>query len=204
MSEQRLAWTSFGKVPRTPREYLADHYAALIYRRMSVNGASSKLATTVALYQRNRLRAAQGGMSPLGVNDERAKLAGRCIYCDAAASSVDHLIPRLAGGPDSVDNFVPACSSCNSSKGARDLFDWAARKGFFPLGATRRYLVLASRWCERAGVHDAPFEKLVSLQPPFRTSGLPWQWAKVALSRPPSRFGAVVPVGHPLPLPFPR
>ena len=123
-------------------------------------------------------------MSPIGVRDERRKFEGKCIYCGGLATSVDHLIPRMARGPDSADNLVAACRSCNSSKGARDLFDWAARKRFFPLIATRRYLVLAWRWCERAGALDALLEDLRRLDPPFRTHGLPWHWAKVAVERP--------------------
>ena len=181
--EQRLAWTSFGKPPETARDYLSDQYAAFLYRRMRFGGVSAAVAQKVALKHRNRLRKGVGGMSPIGVRDERRKFEGKCIYCGVVATSVDHLIPRLVGGPDSADNLVAACRRCNSSKGARDLFDWAARKRFFPLLATRRYLVLAWRWCERAGVLDASLDALRRLDPPFRTNGLPWQWAKVALAR---------------------
>ena len=120
----------------------------------------------------------------MGVHDERQKLTGKCIYCDAPGTSIDHLIPRLAGGPDSADNLVTACKSCNSSKAGHDLYDWADRQGFFPLVVTRRYLVLACRRCERADVLDVSLEELRSLDPPFRTNGLPWQWAKVAQLRP--------------------
>lgn len=34
------------------------------------------------------------------------------------------LIPTSEGGPDAISNQVPACQSCNSSKGARDAIEW--------------------------------------------------------------------------------
>ena len=144
---QELAWVSLGTPPMTVREYLVDHYAACMYRRMRVHGVESGLASALALKARKRLRSGEGGDVPaLGVKDERRKLTAGCIYCSGPADSIDHLIPRLLNGPDSADNLVPACKSCNSSKGARDLFEWAERKRFFPLAATRRYLALAWRW----------------------------------------------------------
>ena len=182
---QELAWVSLGTPPMTVREYLVDHYAACMYRRMRVHGVESGLASALALKARKRLRSGEGGDVPaLGVKDERRKLTAGCIYCSGPADSIDHLIPRLLNGPDSADNLVPACKSCNSSKGARDLFEWAERKRFFPLAATRRYLALAWRWCVRAGVLDATLEELRVLRPPFQTNGLPWHLAKLATARP--------------------
>lgn len=56
---------------------------------------------------------------------------GHCAYCDSeikrdgqaesrgAAFCVEHVVPTSAGGPDNLANYVPACISCNSSKGDR-------------------------------------------------------------------------------------
>ena len=98
----------------------------------------------------------------------------RCTYCGQSAETVDHLIPRLRHGPDSADNLVPACRWCNSSKGGRDVFEWATSKGFFPLAVIRRYLVLAWRWTERAQLLDAPVKALRASNPPFRVGDIPW------------------------------
>jgi 5-methylcytosine-specific restriction endonuclease McrA len=52
----------------------------------------------------------------------------RCTYCDAwyrrwknnwKTSSGDHVIPINKGGSHTMDNLVPACLSCNTSKGDR-------------------------------------------------------------------------------------
>lgn len=58
---------------------------------------------------------------------------GRCFYCEIELVRgmvvepadqkrqfhVDHLVPKILGGPDHIANYVPACHSCNSSKHAR-------------------------------------------------------------------------------------
>ena len=44
----------------------------------------------------------------------------RCHYCGKKAPlTIDHVIPLSQGGSHSKENIVPACQSCNSSKGAR-------------------------------------------------------------------------------------
>jgi hypothetical protein len=50
---------------------------------------------------------------------------GECIYCGKEAETTfDHLIPLSEGGEDTISNQVPACQSCNSSKGSRDVIEW--------------------------------------------------------------------------------
>lgn len=48
-----------------------------------------------------------------------------CHYCGDAAEALDHVIPRVAGGPDTTDNLVPACRSCNGAKSGHSLEEWA-------------------------------------------------------------------------------
>ena len=43
----------------------------------------------------------------------------RCAYCGAAASTVDHIVPRSRGGRNTWLNTVAACGSCNHRKGDR-------------------------------------------------------------------------------------
>ena len=58
-----------------------------------------------------------------------------CVYCGFKPSAedepltLDHVMPRSRGGSDEVENLVPACRSCNSSKGARTPEEWAATRG---------------------------------------------------------------------------
>ena len=130
---------------------------------------------------RQRRRMLRGETRPRAVDarDERKKLTGRCAYCGERATGIDHLIPRLADGPDSADNLVPACRSCNSSKGAQDVCVWARRHGFLPLDVLRRYLVLAWNWTERAGLLDAPTDALRAAEPPFTIGEIPWEHLEI-------------------------
>jgi 5-methylcytosine-specific restriction endonuclease McrA len=43
----------------------------------------------------------------------------RCAYCDAHATTIDHVLPRSRGGADSWENLVACCLKCNNIKGDR-------------------------------------------------------------------------------------
>jgi 5-methylcytosine-specific restriction endonuclease McrA len=48
-----------------------------------------------------------------------ARDGGRCVYCGAAASSLDHVVPRSRGGDSVWENVVTSCAPCNLRKGNR-------------------------------------------------------------------------------------
>lgn len=50
-----------------------------------------------------------------------ARDGGRCVYCGAAATSLDHVVPRSRGGGHDWENVVSACRRCNHVKGDRDV-----------------------------------------------------------------------------------
>lgn len=49
-----------------------------------------------------------------------------CAYCGAGDKKLhqEHFISVTAGGEYTHDNIIPACQSCNSSKGNKDFFIW--------------------------------------------------------------------------------
>jgi 5-methylcytosine-specific restriction endonuclease McrA len=47
----------------------------------------------------------------------------RCVYCfqESLNLTMDHVVPLSKGGVHDVSNIVPACKSCNTRKGTKDL-----------------------------------------------------------------------------------
>lgn len=41
---------------------------------------------------------------------------GKCVYCGAKATEIDHIVPRANGGTNSVHNLVASCRACNEKK----------------------------------------------------------------------------------------
>lgn len=86
------------------------------------------------------------------------ELPNQCIYCGSTKDlSYDHLIPRNCGGPDTPDNVVMACKSCNSSKGDKGVYEWFKldRRYELPRIAEGKYLKLLYRLHFEKGTLDA-------------------------------------------------
>lgn len=77
------------------------------------------------------------------INDPAVRAAvyaltgGRCAYCDCEleqgtgtteAFTIEHIVPRESGGPDNIANYVPACKSCNCSKGTSHVVTFIKRR----------------------------------------------------------------------------
>jgi 5-methylcytosine-specific restriction endonuclease McrA len=59
-----------------------------------------------------------------------ARDGGHCVYCSAAATTIDHVIPRSRGGRHVWENVVAACTRCNHIKADRSLTEmgWRLRR----------------------------------------------------------------------------
>ena len=80
--------------------------------------------------------------------------ANQCIYCGREkVLSVEHILPRSRGGPDSPDNAVFVCRECNSSKGDRRLYEWYGleKRYELPRIAEGKYLKLLFGLHEKMG-----------------------------------------------------
>jgi 5-methylcytosine-specific restriction endonuclease McrA len=54
---------------------------------------------------------------------------GLCAYCgEAKKLTMDHIDSIGAGGAHDISNIVPACRSCNGSKGDSVLIVWLAKR----------------------------------------------------------------------------
>lgn len=67
---------------------------------------------------------------------------GGCAYCGAAdgVPQRDCVLPISRGGRYTVDNVVPACRSCNSSKCNAEVTGWLRRKRLDEQAFLGRYI----------------------------------------------------------------
>lgn len=61
-----------------------------------------------------------------------ARTGGHCYYCGAPLGSkteftTDHILPKVAGGTDAIENLAPTCRTCNTVKGAKSLEEFRTR-----------------------------------------------------------------------------
>lgn len=86
---------------------------------------------------------------------------GTCGYCGAAATTIDHVLPRSRGGRHSWENVVSACHRCNHRKADRTLDElgWRLRSApIAPSGSAWRVLGHRKpdpRWSDWLGLASA-------------------------------------------------
>lgn len=88
---------------------------------------------------RRRARLADSGGPGVHKSDWQRLLrryGNRCAYCRLSAPlTMDHVVPIARGGRHSIGNVLPACRTCNCSKGDRLLIEWRTRRSLAPVVA---------------------------------------------------------------------
>ena len=75
-----------------------------------------------------------------------ARDGGRCAYCGAPATSLDHVVPRSRGGLHTWDNVVASCARCNHTKADRAISELGWRLRIVPRAPSgMAWRVLGSR-----------------------------------------------------------
>ncbi len=79
--------------------------------------------------QKKRKTSLRGVEATLTTDEWRETLSdygNHCVYCNQKSDKLqqDHIVPVSRGGGHTKDNVVPACGSCNSSKGNKPLLVW--------------------------------------------------------------------------------
>jgi hypothetical protein len=87
-----------------------------------------------------------------------------CIYCgEKGGLTIEHILPRCCGGPDTTDNAIRVCKKCNSSKGGKRLYEWTNydRKDQIQRIAEGKYLKLLYELHSKNGTLDVDKDNLV-------------------------------------------
>lgn len=58
-----------------------------------------------------------------------SRSGGKCVYCGAKATEIDHVVPKSSGGSNSTYNLVAACRACNQKKSNLSLKDFGKLVG---------------------------------------------------------------------------
>lgn len=81
--------------------------------------------TTKAQRRRAKKLALPASLTAAQWDEVKSCFNNRCAYCGQDKNlTLDHFIPVSKGGELSINNVLPSCTSCNSSKGAKDYFEW--------------------------------------------------------------------------------
>lgn len=167
-------------IPSTIGELLHKSYANLAMAHAATTHKATSYGRTHYMIRARLLKGLREGSMSVGsiLDDERLKLVlpQACCYCGSRERlSLDHLIASSRGGPDTGDNIVWSCRSCNSSKGDRDLLDWyATRSQFPPLLLLRRYLKLVIAYCEDRQLFGIALTEVPDL--PFSLQAIPQKY----------------------------
>lgn len=109
----------------------------------SLHSATTVIAIPAVVRLTRYVRVPHPVQVPLSRKGVFARDGGRCAYCGAAATSIDHVVPRSRGGLHTWDNVVAACRRCNHIKADRTLNElgWRLRSTpRVPAGMTWRVL----------------------------------------------------------------
>lgn len=79
--------------------------------------------------QRRKARKLKNGIFDITNKEWTNIYSSNCIYCGSLKNiQADHVVPLARGGTHSLGNLVPACKTCNLSKGARTITEWKKAK----------------------------------------------------------------------------
>jgi 5-methylcytosine-specific restriction endonuclease McrA len=79
--------------------------------------------------QRRRARVNQNGVYEITDKEMQRLYSSKCFYCKSPGKiEADHVVPIDLGGTHSIGNLVPACISCNRSKGKKTITAWNKQK----------------------------------------------------------------------------
>jgi hypothetical protein len=87
-----------------------------------------------------------------------------CIYCGAKSKlTTEHILPKSCGGPDTPDNVIRVCTSCNSKKSSKRLYEWNGLENKDSINriAEGKYLKLLYDLHEQAGTLDISQDNLM-------------------------------------------
>ncbi len=139
---------------------LTDKAVAVEEAEQEVHSERCTVPVPVVVKLTRYVKVPYAGSVPLTRRAVFARDGGRCQYCSAPATSLDHVVPRSRGGAHTWENVVSACGRCNHVKADRGVAElgWRLRRPpVAPTGAAWRVVGakrLDPRWRPFLGVDE--------------------------------------------------
>lgn len=109
-------------VVKTVRDLIYWQYAKII-------AGSAGIGKTDGYVMKKFKQLRQGSIAWNEIREyvKEKETGNECVFCGATTDlTLEHLLPRKFNGPDTEKNLVWICKGCNSSKGAKRLYEYFA------------------------------------------------------------------------------
>ncbi len=145
---------------KTVRDLIFWQYAKIIAKSAGINTRAFQMDRFIALRD-NKIKWSTTVREWIKENEKHDE----CIYCGSKTDlTIEHILPKSCGGPDTPDNVILVCKKCNSSKGNKRLYEWYGleNKDNIPRIAEGKYLKLLYDLHEREGTLNADKNELTT------------------------------------------
>lgn len=120
------------------KKYMDEYYQLnrneIIQKRKDYLSTDEGWAKKVAYDQLRRTREKELPSNFLALDWKRCKtfFDNKCCYCgEKRKLTREHFIPLVNGGEYTINNIIPSCKPCNSSKKTSDFYEWYPKQKFY-------------------------------------------------------------------------
>jgi len=158
-------------VPPCPNREVDNRLPMLSNTRMPLDKLPNKIYPALGLSMIDRAfkEAHTERCSSADLRELRVYFGGSrnivCLYCgNREATRWDHFYPISKGGDTVKGNLVPACSSCDDSKQAKTLDEWALSSGRYRPTNARLQIIkrTINKYASRFNYNEKPFVQKIN------------------------------------------
>jgi 5-methylcytosine-specific restriction endonuclease McrA len=122
----RILYATNSKMREWRRQYSLQHRDEIAVKNKMYRARDPDAIRAARWRRKMRLRGVSGNVTPAEWRERIAYFNGHCAYCgeQMIRPTQDHMVPISRGGAHSIENLVPACMSCNSRKGTKNLLEY--------------------------------------------------------------------------------
>lgn len=134
ISKRHKRWLENNKerVRKTSKAYYEKNKDEIIEYSLQYKKENKERYAIHEQKRRAKIKSLEHDFTEQEWNEAKITFENKCAYCGKVETlTQDHFIPISKGGEYTINNIVPVCSSCNSSKKDRDFFEWYPEQPFF-------------------------------------------------------------------------